>query len=88
MADQYQQTINSGLRWISTIILGAFLGIIGFFLVTEHTAHVFGALPFVLLFGCLFMHLFMHGSHSGHGGTNEKQGAQHEHYGHDYEEKR
>jgi len=87
MADQFQQTAKSGWRWISTIILGAFLGIAGFFLVTEHTAHLYGALPYVFLFGCLFMHLFMHGSHNGHGRPNVEQDNQHDHHGHQYEDK-
>lgn len=51
-------------RTRSGIALMGFLAIAGFFLVTEHTAHVFGALPFLLLAACPLMHLFMH--HGGH----------------------
>jgi len=47
--------------------LVVFLAIGGFFLWTEHEAHVIAALPWVLIGGCLVMHLFMHGGH-GHGG--------------------
>jgi hypothetical protein len=43
-----------------------FLAIAGFFLFTEHQAHVLGALPFVLLALCPLLHLFGHG-HGGHG---------------------
>jgi hypothetical protein len=43
-----------------------FLAIAGFFLFTEHQAHVPGALPFVLLALCPLLHLFGHG-HGGHG---------------------
>lgn len=39
----------------------------GVFLLTEHLAHVVGALPFLLLLACPLMHVFMHGSHGGHG---------------------
>ena len=46
-------------------VLCGFLLIAGFYLVTEHTAHLFGALPFVLLVSCLLMHLFMHHGHGG-----------------------
>lgn len=53
-------------------ILIAFLGIVGFFLVTEHQAHLYGALPYVFLFSCFFMHLF-------HGGHGKKKGGSHEH---------
>ena len=48
------------------LVLIAFLAIAGFFLVTEHTAHVLGALPYLLLLACPLIHLF-HGGH-GHGG--------------------
>ena len=38
-----------------------------FYLVSEHQAHVFGALPFLLILACPLMHLFMHrGHHHGH----------------------
>ncbi len=50
----------------SGLALLAFLAIAGFFLVTEHTAHVLGLLPYLLLLACPLIHLF-HGGH-GHGG--------------------
>jgi len=56
----------------------AFLGfaaIAAFFLVTEHTAHVFGFLPWLLILACPLMHIFMHHGH-GHGA--------HGHDGHDH----
>jgi Protein of unknown function (DUF2933) len=49
------------------LVLYATIGIIAYFLITEHWAHLAGYLPFSLLFICIFMHLFMHG---GHGGDN------------------
>lgn len=39
----------------------------GFYLVTEHTAHLFGALPYLVILACPLMHVFMHRGH-GHGG--------------------
>ena len=42
-----------------------FLAVAGFFLFTEHRAHLLGALPFVLLALCPLMHFF-HGGHGGH----------------------
>lgn len=48
-------------------VLLAFLAIAGFFLLTEHRAHVFGILPFVLLALCPLLHLFGHGGHGAHG---------------------
>ncbi len=44
-----------------------FLAIGGFFLFTEHRAHVFGALPFLLVALCPLMHLFGHRGHGSHG---------------------
>ena len=48
-------------------VLIGFLAVAGFFLVTEHRAHLFGFLPFLLVLACPLMHFFMHGGH-GHGG--------------------
>ena len=54
--------------WTITILAFAigFLLIIAFFLITEHTAHVFGVLPYLLLLLCPLLHLFMHGGHGDH----------------------
>ena len=43
-----------------------FVAIAGFFLFTEHRAHLFGALPYLLLLACPFLHMFGHGGHGGH----------------------
>lgn len=56
----------------SGIVLLGFLAIAGFFLFTEHRAHLLGALPFVLLALCPLLHLFGHG---GHGGESRKGGG-------------
>lgn len=37
--------------------------VLGFFLFTEHRAHLFGVLPFLLVLLCPLMHLFMHHGH-------------------------
>ena len=49
-------------------VLCGFLIVAGFYLLTWHTAHVLGALPYLLLAACPLMHLFMHHGHGGHGG--------------------
>lgn len=36
------------------------------FLLAEHRAHLLGALPFLLLAACPFMHVFMHHGHGSH----------------------
>ena len=52
--------------WRSRIGVAAlgFGALIAFYLLTEHRAHVFGVLPYLLLLACPLMHLFMH--HGGH----------------------
>jgi hypothetical protein len=62
----------SGQPWWKTrsgVVLCGFLLIAGFYLLTWHTAHFFGVLPFLLLATCPLMHLFMHHRHGGHGGS-------------------
>lgn len=49
---------------IGLIVIGA---VAGYFLLTEHRAHLFGALPFLLLLACPLMHVFMHHGHGAHG---------------------
>jgi len=44
----------------------------GFYLVTEHTVHLFGALPYLFLLACPLMHFFMHRGH-GHEGRDHGQ---------------
>jgi hypothetical protein len=53
---------GAALPWV----FFGFLAVAGFFLFTEHRAHLMGALPFVLLALCPLMHFF-HGGHGGHG---------------------
>ncbi len=61
-----QQSIARGWLWSRTgLVLLAFLAIAAFFLVTEHTAHVLGVLPFLLVLLCPLLHLFLHGRHGG-----------------------
>lgn len=48
------------------VVCAGFLAIAGFFLITEHTAHVLRALPWLLLAACPLMHLFMHHGHGAH----------------------
>jgi len=53
-------------RWV---FLG-FVLIAGYFLLTEHRAHVVQFLPFVLLLACPLLHIF-HG-HGVHGGGDKR----------------
>jgi hypothetical protein len=60
-------------NWILSrtgLALVGFLAIVGFFLVTEHRAHLFGFLPFLLLLLCPLLHWLMHGGHGGGEGNH------------------
>jgi hypothetical protein len=48
---------------IGFLVFGA---ITAYFLLTEHLAHVVGALPLLLLLTCPLMHVFMHHGHGHH----------------------
>ena len=49
-----------GLGWL------ALAAVAGWFLLTEHRAHLFGVLPWLLLLACPLMHVFMHRGYHGH----------------------
>ena len=53
--------------WRSRYALGLLVmgGVATYFLLSEHRAHIFGALPFLLLLACPLMHIFMHHGHGG-----------------------
>ena len=58
------------------LVLLGFLVIAGFFVTTEHRAHLLGFLPYVLVLLCPLLHLF-HGGHGrGHGGHGEDGGKE------------
>lgn len=75
MATERPTQIGDFLRSRTGVALIVFLGIAAFFLITEHSAHLFGVLPFALLLLCPLMHLFMHGGHDGHGGEVSNHGG-------------
>ena len=74
--NRWEQTHNTTARdrWRlgSQVVLWGFLAIAGFFLITEHAAHIFGILPYLLLLLCPLLHLL----HGGHGGHREHRTAQ------------
>lgn len=70
---------GSRAKWVFI----AFAAIAAFFLFTEHQAHLFGILPFLLLLACPLMHFFHHrghgkgrGGHGGGSGNKPEGGAQ------------
>ena len=64
--DKHESASGGKGRWV---FLG-FVLIAGYFLLTEHRAHVVQFLPFVLLLACPLLHMF-HG-HGGHGGGDKR----------------
>jgi cell division protein FtsW (lipid II flippase) len=90
MDNKEQSQKKSWLRSPMFLVLCGFLIIAAFFLFTEHRAHVFGILPFVLLLVllllCPILHFLMHGKHGGHGGgdgghAGDVDGQKHDHGG-------
>ena len=64
------------------LVLLAFLGIAGYYLVTAHSAHLVGWLPYGLVLLCPLLHLFMHGGHGNHAGHEQNTTSQNEHTEH------
>ena len=62
-------------RTRSGVVLCGFMLVAGFYLLTEHTAHAFGMLPFLLILACPLMHLFHHHGHSRHHGSPPRSGG-------------
>ena len=48
------------VAWLTCLV---FLVAAGFYLWTEHRAHLYGVLPYLLFLACPLMHLIMHRSH-------------------------
>ena len=57
---------HAGAIQVNLAVL-AFFAIAAFLLLTEHRAHVFGPLLFLLLLACPLLHFFMHRGHGGKG---------------------
>ena len=55
------------------------VAVLGLLIYTGHSAHLLGALPWLLILACPLMHVFMHGGHGHHhhhhGGDGTKSGA-------------
>ncbi|HSG31595.1 MAG TPA: DUF2933 domain-containing protein [Thermodesulfobacteriota bacterium] len=49
-----------------------FFGAAGYFLVTEHWAHIVPFLPWLIIILCPLIHLFHHGAHGSHGGHSSR----------------
>lgn len=69
--NEFKQT--KWLHLTSRQIFLIFLVIVGFYLITEHTAYIFRALPYGLLLLCPLLHLFMHGDHVGRSPQSQRK---------------
>ena len=72
-----EMNMHDGRAWWRTrsgVVLCGFLLIAAFYLLTQHTAHVFWVLPYLLILACPLMHLFMHHGHGGHGSESAGKG--------------
>ena len=58
-----QQSFWRSTQGMATLFM---IGGVTYFLLVEHRAHLFQALPFLIFLLCPVMHLFMHGGHGGH----------------------
>ena len=86
MTNEYQNAhlqehqTNNKQRMLSKskLVLIGFMIVAGYFLFTEHRAHLGGVLyylPFLFLLACPLMHIFMHGEHDhGNSGNDNKKG--------------
>ena len=62
----YEAENTGSARRIKTVswwVFAAFAAIAAYFLLEEHRAHLFGALPYLLLAACPLLHFFHHGGH-------------------------
>ena len=64
--DEISRPPEGSMHRRMTQVFVLFVIIAGFFLVTEHGAHVIPYLPWLLLLACPLMHVFMHHGHGGH----------------------
>jgi len=59
-------TVSRRPPLLATIASCVLIGVVAFYLLTEHLQHTLGALPYVILLLCPLMHVFMHRGHGGH----------------------
>ena len=70
MQEEHRNDQGSPVSIRKWVFIG-FLLMAGFFLFTQHRAHVFGLLPYLFLLACPLMHLFHHGHRHGKHGHGE-----------------
>jgi hypothetical protein len=48
------------------------VAVLGFLVYTDHTAHLLGVVPYLLVLACPLMHIFMHRGHH-HGARHDRE---------------
>ena len=71
--------LSGFLRTLSSthVAFIAFIAAGGYFLWTEHQAHLLAVLSFAIFLLCPLMHIFRHGRHGGHKGSDETHNHKH-----------
>jgi hypothetical protein len=72
--DPSAQDVPSFWRSAAGLALLVAIAVSSFYLITEHTAHLMGALPYLFLLACPLMHVFMHRGH-GHRGRHHRSSS-------------
>ena len=67
-AETFQRELRNRFSPAGKWAYAGFVLIAGFLLFSEHRAHFFGVLPYLLLLACPLLHIFMHRGHGEHGG--------------------
>jgi hypothetical protein len=76
-----EQTNFNLKQWLQSpvgLVSLTLLSIAAFFLITEYTVHIFGALPYLFLMLCPLIHIFMHSRHESHGKEKRKNHSEQE----------
>ena len=66
-------------RPVYWLLVCAFVAIAVFYVWNDHRSHLWGALPYVLLLACPFMHMLMHRHHGESGASHGEPDAHPKH---------
>jgi hypothetical protein len=77
--EHYHRPENKQPWWKTPFGLACifFFAVAGYFLITEHAAHIGSNWIYLILLACPLMHIFMHGGHGGHGGHDHNHNHNH-----------
>ncbi|MGE3476062.1 MAG: DUF2933 domain-containing protein [Rhodospirillaceae bacterium] len=73
---QHQEDAGGLGGWLLSrtgIATAVAIAILAFLIYRGHSAHLLGALPYLLILACPLMHIFMHGGHGHHHGGQKSK---------------